>query len=217
MMIPDHISYICFDFDGVILDTIQLKEDAFVAAYYDIPTADEILIRDFQRNKGGGKPRNEKFNYFDTLFLNATPDETRLEMLSQRLSDCIMSGIKTCPHIPGFLEFLAKLQIEDKPLAIASAMPEDELHRIMDIKGIGESFSFAFGAPRAKSDQLIDIDRKLRGTGKGLYFGDTMSDHQAAHNAGLEFIGVGTIAPFKENNIPFIEDFTTMKPSEQKN
>ena len=47
----------------------------------------------------------------------------------------------------------------------------------------------------------------MRGAGKGLYFGDTMSDHKAALKADLEFIGVGTIAPFEENNIPFIEDF----------
>ena len=85
MIIPDHISYICFDFDGVILDTIQLKEDAFVAAYSDIPSANEELIRDFQRNKGGGKPRNEKFQYFDMLFMNNEPDQARLDMLSKNL------------------------------------------------------------------------------------------------------------------------------------
>ena len=210
MIIPDHISYICFDFDGVILDTIQLKEDAFVAAYSDIPTADEELIRDFQRNKGGGKPRNEKFQYFDMLFMHNEPDQARLDMLSTKLSHHIMAGIKSCPHIPGFLEFLSALQDTKIPLAIASAMPEVELHQIMNIKGIVDPFSYAFGAPRAKPDQLIDIDGKMRGTGKGLYFGDTMSDHKAALKADLEFIGVGTIAPFKENNIPFIEDFSTM-------
>ncbi len=210
---PDHISYVCFDFDGVILDTLQLKEDGFVQAYHDIDTADTDLIRAFQR-QAGGKPRDEKFHHFDKLFLARTPDEARLATLSQRLSDHIMAGIEDCPYIRGFSTFVATLRSLGLPLAIASAMPAHELHEIITLKGIAHHFTYAYGAPRPKVDQLKDIDAEFRqekNGAPGLYFGDTMSDYHAATGAGLNFIGVGLNAPFDAQHIPFIEDFTAIK------
>lgn len=205
----DYISYICFDFDGVILDTLKLKEDGFVYVYQGIETADEQIIREYQRHNGGIS-RNEKFKYFDSLFLNTTPDQNRLDMLSLKLSKYIMAEIENCPFIEGFMSIIAQFQNLDMPMTIASSMPETELHQIIDLKGMAPLFIFAYGSPRAKSDQLKDIDMKLRKTKKGLYFGDTMSDYVATTKSGLDFIGIGTIAPFAANKIPFIKDFTEL-------
>ena len=213
---PDQISYICFDFDGVILDTLQLKEDGFVFAYHDIATADADVIRSFQR-ANGGKPRHEKFRHFDHLFLKQEPDESRLATLSKRLSDHIMAGIENCPHIGGFSAFLSQLKDMNMPVAIASAMPEYELHEIIAIKKIAPAFRYALGAPRAKINQLKDIDTQFRdhpNAPQGLYFGDTMSDHEAAIGAGLNFMGVGHHAGFDDRDIPFIADFTAVTVTE---
>lgn len=209
MMNLNDISYVCFDFDGVILDTLKLKENGFVHVYQGIDTADELIIRDYQRHNGGS-PRNEKFKFFDNLFLNSTPDQNRLDMLSLKLSKYIMEEIESCPFIAGFSSILAQLQNSGMPVTIASAMPETELHQIIDLRGIASSFIYAYGSPRAKSDQLKDIDINLRQTKKGLYFGDTMSDYVAATKSGLEFMGIGTAAPFATNKIPFIKDFTEL-------
>ena len=209
MISVDTISYICFDFDGVILDTLKLKEDGFVHVYQEIDTADEQIIRDYQRNNGG-IPRNEKFKFFDNLFLNTTPDKNRLDMLSLNFSKYIMEEIEGCPFIAGFTSILEQFRNKRMPVTIASAMPETELHQIINIKGITSSFTYAYGSPRLKSDQIKDIDKNLRKTKKGLYFGDTMSDYVATTKSGLDFIGIGTSTSFVTNKIPFIKDFTEL-------
>ena len=61
-----------------------------------------------------------------------------------------------------------------------------------------------------QEDQIKDIDKNLRKTKKGLYFGDTMSDYVAATKSGLDFIGIGTSTSFVTNKIPFIKDFTEL-------
>ena len=53
-------------------------------------------------------------------------------------------------------------------------------------------FSQVYGAPRSKTDNLLDLLKKysLQPT-KLVFFGDALADYEAATEVGITFVGVG--------------------------
>ena len=184
-------SFFCFDFDGVILDTIDLKAEGFAHAFDKLSDNQLLEILEYQK-KNGGQDRINKFIHLSQLIGREEPSSEKLEALSTRLTEYVLGGIERAPYIEGFLEFLEKAQDLEMPCAIASAMPQLELHEILNFLGIKSHFKVAYGMPVPKVENLATIKDALTTAQKpGLYFGDTLSDFEAAQKSGLDFLGIG--------------------------
>ena len=93
-------------------------------------------------------------------------------------------------------------------MVIASAMPETELHHILDKINLTTMFVLATGAPTTKEVQLMRANEQYgEGPGTGLFFGDTLNDYRAATASGLDFVGIGDTSLFGEKGLPSESDF----------
>jgi phosphoglycolate phosphatase-like HAD superfamily hydrolase len=132
--------------------------------------------------------------------------------LGERFSALVVEEIKTCPLVPGALEFLEKYSKRVK-LFIASSTPEEELRYIVKARGLQKYFHGMYGAPSKKSESALRIMEGGRvKKGDALFVGDSAADRAEAENARIPFIGrVADLAdcPFP-NGVKTIKDLNEL-------
>jgi beta-phosphoglucomutase-like phosphatase (HAD superfamily) len=112
---------IIFDFDGVILESLDIKTKAFIKVYQEYPEhADEIAQYHLQN---GGISRYKKFVHINTNILGIPIDENKIEELAKIFSNCTTEEILKCPFVYGALELLSEYSKIAK-LYIVSGTPQ---------------------------------------------------------------------------------------------
>ena len=98
-------NYFAFDFNGVILDTHEVKEQSLIHAYSDPATDLGHIIKNYQR-ANRGLPRMEKFVYLDQLFFGSTQNKNIKQYPSRKITNHIMAHIQECEFTRGIRFFL---------------------------------------------------------------------------------------------------------------
>lgn len=178
---------IIFDFDGVILESVDIKTRAFRELFKDHPDRLEDIVQLHVQNTGVS--RFEKFEIIYRKFLRQPIDETRLRELGDAFSQLVFEEIVRCPFVAGAAEFLEK-HCENYDLFIASATPTVEMRAIVAQRGLARFFRKVYGSPGTKGQIVRDIlgQRSLEPS-QAVFIGDALSDYRGAREAGVPFIG----------------------------
>lgn len=184
---PISTRIIIFDFDGVIVESNAIKDNAFLALY--LPYGEGAAHRAQEIHmKNPGASRFEKFAMIqEALFGRAiTPGESC--DLGQRFSALCFNAVCACPMVAGAEQFL-KTYFERVTLALASATPEEELVAIVEKRGLARYFRHTCGKPRSKVENLRHIlnCESLR-PNEAVFVGDHSSDRDAAEQCGVAFV-----------------------------
>ncbi|SNB47007.1 HAD family hydrolase [Geobacter sp. DSM 9736] len=180
------IKAIIFDFDGVILESVHVKTKAFITLFSNYPEQID-QIKEFLL-KNGGMNRFEKFEtiYRDILQTEVATEE--IELLGQEFSQLVFAEVTNAPFVPGAKEFIES-NSRKYSLAIASATPEPELRRIVELRGLSQYFSSVLGAPANKAQNLLKIlSRHQVKPIEAIFIGDSRADYEGARKAGIPFI-----------------------------
>ncbi len=192
---------IVFDFDGVLVESVDIKGQAFVALYEDQSEEIQRQVLSYH-NQNGGVTRFDKIRYYEEILLGRQVSQSQVEKLADRFGVIVEEKVTHCPWIAGAQEFL-RTYATHIPLYIASATPEDELHRIVKGRGAFEYFKAVFGTPVKKKEHLANILREERYAPKDIVMvGDAMTDYDAAIANDVPFIGIvreGEKSPFPDN------------------
>jgi phosphoglycolate phosphatase-like HAD superfamily hydrolase len=207
----DKCKLLIFDFDGVLVDSVEVKTDAFASLYDSYGLQIVKKVRDHQKNNGG-MSRFEKFKYYHQNFLNQEVSQEIVDNLSKKFSKLVFDKVVSSSEIKFSTEFLKKYSKSNKILAINSATPELELKKIVRARGLNDYFSHILGSPASKLDNIFKILKICKfSKDDAIFFGDSNSDIDAAINAKIDFIGVGNIIKRDERitnmNYSCIEDF----------
>lgn len=175
---------VALDFDGVVLESVRVKLEAFRALYSGRPESPEIL-RYLDANSGIS--RYMKFRHIQENILRlpyGKEDEARLDRV---YSGMVLDGVLESPFVRGAEEFLAWCPL---PIDVVSAMPTTELKLIVNRRGLSDKFQELHGSPGRKADQLTAIVSSRGLTPERLLFvGDSAEDAVAARAAKVRFIG----------------------------
>ena len=181
------IKLIIFDFDGVLVESVQVKTSAFKQLFSEYPDALFEIITYHENN--GGISRFEKISYIYREILKQDLSVAMHESLCQRFSALVLQGVISAPPVPGAEEFLHFCQ-QRVPLVILSGTPEDELQTIVSARGWNEFFEDVYGSPTTKIEHLTTICIKHEvQPQEALYVGDARTDYEAARAVGVQFIG----------------------------
>lgn len=178
---------IVFDFDGVILESMDIKTRAFAKLFADCPEhVDKIVKLHIEK---GGISRFEKFNIIYRDFLKKQLDEAELARLGQRFSDLVLEEVLHCPFVSGAQEFLEEYSF-GYTLFVASGTPETELVDIVKRRGLDQYFRGVYGSPKTKADIIRGImaNNHLQRT-EVVFIGDALSDYQASREVSVNFVG----------------------------
>jgi len=183
--------FLVFDFDGVLCDSVEVKTRAFADIYKSF--GEEVVSKVITHHRGnGGMSRFKKFEYYHKHLLGEAISPSKVMNLSNEFSKNVKDKVINSAEIPGANNFLQYCIQRDKQCSVNSATPQDEIREIVDAKGWARFFSIVLGSPSCKTDNLTEIIsfNQCRAN-QVLFFGDALSDFQAAKNAGVDFVGVG--------------------------
>lgn len=210
----DKIKVLILDFDGVIVESVGIKTNAFRRLFEVYPDKIEEII-DFHL-KNDGLSRYKKFDYIYDEILRMPLDSGISERLGKRFSELVVEEIKSCSYVLGAVELLEKYY-QKIPIYIASGTPEPELNKIIAAKGLTKYFKAAYGSPASKSEisqRILEIEAVA--PEDALFIGDTITDYTEASKAGVRFIGRVSHSLLENNplsalDVPLVRDFTTME------
>lgn len=179
-----------FDFDGVILDSVNIKTEAFAEMFRQYGPDIEAKVVDYHVAHGGVS-RFEKFKYYYKNFLNQPVDENLIQKLAQQFSQLVIQKVLKAPFIDGALETLKELKSMNIPIYLVTATPEDEMLHILKKRNLVKYFSKIYGAPKPKNAIVENILHQGNyNATQCLYIGDAMSDYLAAKKNNVEFLGI---------------------------
>jgi phosphoglycolate phosphatase-like HAD superfamily hydrolase len=175
-----------FDFDGVVLESVEIKTVAFRRLFADHPQGERMVEYHLAN---GGVSRFEKFRWFYEQVRGETLAEARSVELGDRFSELVLDEVRRCAFVPGAHELLERLAAEI-PLFVASGTPEDELRGIVEHRGLSGLFTGVYGSPPTKAQILrrIVADQGIA-AGDLVFVGDAMTDYAGAAGAGVPFVG----------------------------
>jgi HAD superfamily hydrolase (TIGR01509 family) len=179
-----------FDFDGVILDSVAAKTDAFGELYAPYgPDVARAVVEYHLAN--GGVSRFEKFRHFHENLLGITMTDALMTELCDAFNALSLAKVMAAPFIPGARETLTELAVRGIPAFVASGTPQAELDQTV-LTRLGEGvFAEVHGSPRTKVEIVRDVASRHGLTpSRCVFVGDAMTDCRAARECGVPFLGV---------------------------
>ncbi len=199
------ISTLVLDCDGVILESMDIKTQAFweMARPYGEEAADRMRMHHLTH---GGINRKVKFAWFFEEILKKTISDEEMDAWNTRFETLTFDLIKTCPLVPGIEEVLHTWH-DKMPIYVCSGASQHELDLILPLRGLDKYFTEICGAPPSKTPLLESIIVKAKADpAEVLMVGDASTDLIAAEACDTLFYGRGKY--FAGGKWPWAEDLT---------
>lgn len=197
---------IIFDFDGVLVESGDIKTQAFADLYQSYgETVVNKVVRYHSLN--GGLSRYQKFRHFQQHLLKMPPlTQDEEQELDRRFSKLVVEAVIASKPVPGANELVYK-EATRIPLFIVSGTPEIELNTIVTRRGLEPYFTEVRGSPKSKQTLIAEILSTHGFTPtRVLMIGDALIDYQSARTNNVAFLGrVRT-----EDKSPFPEQVNTV-------
>lgn len=202
---------IFFDFDGVLVESLDIKTAAFRALFADHPEHVDTIARYHLENLG--LCRYDKFRWVYRMLLRRPLTPRVMGRLGRAFSCLVLDGVLGCPLVAGTREFLETFAPRAQ-LFVVSATPDAELRRIVERRGLTDYFQAVRGGPRSKRDLLAQLLRRHGlDAGRCVFVGDAPADAAAARANGIPFVQRLTSLwprPFGAGEIAAISDLTQL-------
>lgn len=181
------IRAVAFDFDGVLVETVEVKTRAFARLFQDEGPEVVRHVVDYHR-RHGGVSRFEKFRTIYRAILRRPLSDATFRRLCEEFASLVVAEVTSAPWVEGAEEFLRRHH-ERYRLVVVSGTPQEELGAILRARGAERFFSAVLGSPRTKDVLLREVLSQSRLAPAELAFvGDSETDWQAAAAVGVPFI-----------------------------
>lgn len=206
---------IIFDFDGVIVESVSVKTDAFGALYADHGEDVVAQVRAYHLDKAGIS-RYEKFRYFQTEILGGPPlDDAGVAALADKFATLVLDKVVAAPMVRGAQEFLDS-NLGRMPMFVVTGTPTDEMGQILERRNLGDYFVEYWGSPIGKVENIAELLQKHQlVASRCVMIGDAIADYEGATANSVKFLGRVSENDencFAENVTTFADflDFPTM-------
>lgn len=181
------IRNIFFDFDGVLVESVNVKTEAFKLLYEGFGEEITKKVEEYHL-KNGGVSRFDKIRYYHTEILKIPITEEEISKWADRFSKIALQGVLDANEVFGSKQFLVE-ESHKFNCWIITGTPTTEIIDIVLKKGWTDYFQGVFGSPENKKYWveylLANFDLKPEET---VFIGDALTDYEAAKHGGLNFI-----------------------------
>jgi phosphoglycolate phosphatase-like HAD superfamily hydrolase len=182
------VSAILFDFDGTLVESLDVKIIAFASLYRSYGAdVERAAVQHYREHSGVS--RLKRIRHCHEQILGEAPSDAEIEELGDLFGAMVEDKVVAAQWVPGAREFL-EAQLGVRPLFIASATPQEELERIIEKRGMTHYFDAIFGSPPDKTEIIYEIvaTRRLEPRDT-IMVGDGWADYEAAITNGVRFVG----------------------------
>ena len=192
------IKNIIFDFDGVILNSVPVKTEAFRKLFlgFDESKVDKLIA---YHEENGGISRYEKIKYFFNVLMEQEITENEVEMYALKYSQ--LTKEELCSHryiIEDTIHFIRNNH-KQYNMHIASGADEKDLKYICEQQHISSFFVTINGSP-TKKDKIVENILKNNSYmhNETILIGDSINDYEAARVNQIDFYGYNNLLLVKQ-------------------
>lgn len=198
---------ILWDFDGVIIDSMDVREKGFREVLSDYPEEQVERLLEYH-HQNGGLSRYVKFRYFQEKILQQEADEEEVARMSEEFSEIMRKELAAKDKlIPEVMKFI-KAKHNQFEMHIVSGSDGDELRFLASELQIAQYFKTIQGSPRPKISLVQDILEEYEYNLQDVCLvGDSINDYDAAKENGIEFYGYNNLN-LKSKGTKYIEAFS---------
>lgn len=189
-----------FDFDGVLVDSTNIKTDAFRKLFkpYGHEAVNKI-VEYHQRH--GGISRVDKIDYAHRHILDRPYSKSTVSGEAEMYSKLVFEAVVNTNWIPGAQEFVEAYS-QQALIFVISGTPEAELHEVIKRRNMSHYFEETLGSPTKKPEHIRFLVQKYNLKIQDCVFiGDALTDYDAAKETGMNFIGIQSEATFPPNTL----------------
>jgi phosphoglycolate phosphatase-like HAD superfamily hydrolase len=206
---------ILWDFDGVLMDSMHIRDEGFrrVLAEYPQGQIDHLMI---YHRKNGGLSRYVKFRYFFETIRGESITESQIKALADQFSKVMMELLVDSKLlITDSLRFV-KSNDGRIPMHIVSGSDEKELKEVCKRLEIARFFVSIHGSPEAKASLIAKL-LSFHGYDPGsvVMIGDSINDKEAALKNGIQFIGYNNLEFDNEDHL-YVHSFAPFLSAKQE-
>ncbi|WP_404318201.1 HAD family hydrolase [Malaciobacter canalis] len=195
------VKVIFFDFDGVILDSMPIRDYGFRKIFEKYPTnLVEELISYHQLN--GGLSRFHKIKYFYNEFLKENICDEKIESYALNFSKIMKKELINKKYLISQTIDFIESNYGKIIFHIVSGSEQKELRFLCEKLGLSKYFKTIEGSPTHKNDLVKNIiNSENYNKDEAILIGDSINDYDAAHKNGLKFFG------FNNDKLKEVSDF----------
>lgn len=203
------IKNIIFDFDGVILDSVPVKTEAYRQLFKEYPS--ELVEKIVEYHElNGGKSRYVKVKYFFNKLLNEKISEEDINKYALSYSALTKLELSQKKYLIEETLNYIKENSEKYNLHIASGADDEDLKYICNKLNLNQYFLSIKGSPKLKSEIVKDILKiNVYELEETILIGDSLNDFEAANINDIEFYGFNNLSLKKDYN--YIDSFLNFK------
>lgn len=178
--------YIIYDFDGVLVESVSVKDNAFIKIFQEFGNtfAKQMLLFHKKNNTDRFatiKEAASRLKILDTDFI--------LSKASQ-FAEFVQADVIAASEVKGANLLLSYCKDNGIKQFVSSGAPERELINIVNRRNMSHFFESVRGLP---DNKIIHIDYFVEkynlDTNECLFIGDTMLDYNSAKARNIKFIG----------------------------
>jgi len=186
------VETIFWDFDGVLMDSNEIRDRGFELVLADFPDHEiEQLLSFHQAN--GGLSRYVKFRYFfEEVRGEESVTDERIQHWADRFSEIMLQHLKDSGLLIDETVSFVRREHENFNMHVVSGSDGKELREICSSVGIASYFKSIHGSPTPKTEHVGRLIKKHQyHTDTAILIGDSINDHEAAENNNISFMGYG--------------------------
>ncbi len=203
------IKTIFWDFDGVILDSMPIRDYGFAKIFeeFDKELVDKLLE---YHTLNGGLSRYVKIRYFYNTLLGVEVSDEKVQELADKFSTIMKSELTNKKYLINETVEFIEGNYKNYNFHIVSGSDEKELNYLCKKLDLTQYFKTIEGSPTPKNDLVKKILEKYKYDPKEcILIGDSINDYEAANINGMKFYGYNN-EKLRELD-EYIEDFETFK------
>ena len=201
--------HLIFDFDGVLVDSVNIKTNAFCELFSEYNNSIVNQIKSYHL-ANGGISRFEKIRYFYKNFIKEELDQDLFKLKCSQFKRLVIKKVIASNEICGAHKLISTKTKGYK--FIVTGTPQEEIEEILIKKNWLGYFDEVLGSPIKKNIHVRYLLEKYKiNSQKCLFFGDASTDYEAAKLNNVPFLGVCNKQSelySKHPEIDYIENFS---------
>lgn len=197
---------ILWDFDGVLMDSMPVRDRGFEIVLATYPETQREALLTYHR-ANGGLSRYVKFRYFFESIRGESVTDDQILVLAAQFSDVMIKQLCNVELLIADSLGFVKQHADSIPMHIVSGSDQNELRYLCKQLNIQQYFQSIHGSPTPKRNLVQDVLLHFAYEPQEVVLiGDSVNDFEAASANKVDFVGYNNEA-LRHSGIFYVDKF----------